>query len=344
MSKIIKVTSEYLDEVRKDFEEALSSGKFSDGKITFTKTIGTVNRKATVFFTRDAWSKMQALVSNFDKEVAWHGVATRGEDDGKDEYFITDILVYPQEVTGATVNTDQEKYEMWLMNHDDDVFNNIRMQGHSHVNMGVTPSSVDTSFYDRILEQLDDTMFYIFMIWNKKQEKTIKIYDLEKNILFDTADVTVEQLPGDDDTLDMSHLSEEEQKAVAEFLTKYRENKRTESFIKDAKDMVKDKTYKPTTGYGAYGGYSGYGSYYRGGQYGSTYGGNYGGGYQQTKYEDRLLHENKSKSDKKGKRKGKRKKNSGFSNACDSQITLFGSPSEDDYWEDDTDPFYARGW
>ncbi len=344
MSKIIKVTPEYLDEFRKDFEEALQSGKFSDGKITFTKTIGTVNRKATVFFTREAWSKMQALVSNFDKEVAWHGVATRGEDESKDEYFITDILVYPQEVTGATVNTDQEKYEMWLMSHDDDVFNNIRMQGHSHVNMGVTPSSVDTAFYDRILEQLDDAMFYIFMIWNKKKDKTVKIYDLKKNILFDTADVTVEQLPGNDDTLNMSNLSEEEQKAVAEFLTKYRENKQTESFIKNAKDMVKDKVYKPTTGHGLYGGYGGYGSYYRGGQYGSPYGGAYGGGSQTAKDEKPENKKIDTKSGKNGKRKGKRKNNNGFNNACGSQITLFGGQSDDDYWKDDTDQFYTRGW
>lgn len=34
-------------------------------------------------------------------------------------------------------------------------------------------------------------MFYIFMIWNKRGEKTVKIYDLRENILFETADVTV---------------------------------------------------------------------------------------------------------------------------------------------------------
>lgn len=184
MSKNIKITDESLNEVRKAFEEALSTGKFSDGKITFTKTLGIVNRKATIFFTELAWLKMQTLIREFDKEVAWHGIAKRGEDASKDEYYITDILVYPQEVTGATVSTDQEKYQMWLMSHDDEVFNNIRMQGHSHVNMDVTPSSVDTSLYDRILEQLDDDMFYIFMIWNKRKEKTIKIYDLAKNIFF----------------------------------------------------------------------------------------------------------------------------------------------------------------
>ena len=58
--------------------------------------------------------------------------------------------------------------------------------------MGTTPSGVDITHQEKILDQLEDSMFYIFMIWNKRGDKTIKIYDLEKNILFDTTDVTVQ--------------------------------------------------------------------------------------------------------------------------------------------------------
>lgn len=222
MAKIIKLTEKYIDEIRKDFEKALSTTKFSDGKINFTKSLSDIKRDATVYFTELAWIKMQTLVREFDKEVAWHGIAKRGEDLDKDEYYITDILVYPQEVTGATVNTDQEKYQMWLMGQEDEVFNNIRMQGHSHVNMGVTPSGVDCSLYDRILDQLDDDMFYIFMIWNKRWEKTIKIYDLAKNVMFDTSDCKVKIL---DDGVGI------------------------EKFLKDAKENVKDKVYTAPTTY-----------------------------------------------------------------------------------------------
>lgn len=276
MSKNIKITDESLNEVRKAFEEALSTGKFSDGKITFTKTLGIVNRKATIFFTELAWLKMQTLIREFDKEVAWHGIAKRGEDASKDEYYITDILVYPQEVTGATVSTDQEKYQMWLMSHDDEVFNNIRMQGHSHVNMDVTPSSVDTSLYDRILEQLDDDMFYIFMIWNKRKEKTIKIYDLAKNIFFDTSDVTVEVL--EDGT-------------------------GIEKFLNDAKDAVKDKPTTPTSTYQSpYRSSYGYGGYYGG--YGSSYGGS--AEEKEPKKTESPKETASSQKKRKGKRKGKR--------------------------------------
>ena len=227
MAKIIKLTPEYLEEVRADFELALQGMKLADGKINFTKTFGTINRKATVFFTEMAWQKMQALVREFDKEVAWHGVARRGEDPEKDEYIISDILVYPQEVTGATVTTDQVKYQMWLYDDENDaVFNDIRMQGHSHVNMSTTPSGVDTSLYERILDQMDDSTFYIFLIYNKRGEYTYKIYDMAKNVLFETADVTVQILGNGFDM---------------------------QAFLKDAKSKVVNKpTYVGGYQYGAY--------------------------------------------------------------------------------------------
>lgn len=241
MSKIIKVTSKEIDEIRKDFEETLKSVKLSDGKISFTKTFCDTSQKATLYFEELAYLKMLALVREFDKEVAWHGVARRCEDE-ENAYIVSDILVYPQEVTGATVNTDQKEYEKWLMSYDDEVFNNIRMQGHSHVNMGTSPSSVDTSLYNRILEQLDGDMFYIFLIWNKRNEKTIMIYDLEKNVLFEPGDITVAICEGD---IGM------------------------EKFLKEAKEMVQDKaktytypTYSHQDSYeDFYHGYSPYGSY-----------------------------------------------------------------------------------
>lgn len=275
MAKIIKITQQCKEELRREFEAALSNVKLSEGKLNYTKSFGDIKRAATVYFTKLAWDKMQALIQQTDKEVAWHGLAYRGEDD-KDEYFITDILVYPQEVTGAEVNTDQKKYQMWLMSHEDDVFNNIRMQGHSHVNMGVTPSSVDNSLYERILEQLDDEMFYIFLIYNKRGDKTFKIYDLAKNILFETGDVTVKVMDDFDSLvqINIDGLSEEENIALSTFLAEYRTKKQVDEFVKNAKQMVTAKVYRYSGG--SYGGYGG-GTY--GGNYGGYGGYNYGDGY-----------------------------------------------------------------
>lgn len=219
MSKIIKLKREDIKDICKDFEKYLTSAKLSDGKISYTKSLSKENEKTTLGFTELAYLKMMMLVREFDKEIAWHGIVKRHEfEDGTSGFLVSDILVYPQEVTGTTVTTDQEKYQTWLMNHDDDVFNSIRMQGHSHVNMNVSPSGVDTSLYDRILEQLDDTMFYVFLIWNKKGDRTIIIYDLMMNILYETKDVKVVIL---DDGTGIEH------------------------FLKDAKEMVRDEKKLP---------------------------------------------------------------------------------------------------
>lgn len=330
MAKIIKITQECKEELRREFEVALSNAKLSDGKLNYTKSFGNIKRDATVFFTRLAWSKMQALIQDTDKEIAWHGLAYRGED-GKDEYFITDILVYPQEVTGSTVTTDQEKYQMWLMGQEDDVFNNIRMQGHSHVNFGTTPSSVDNSLYDRILEQLDDSMFYIFLIYNKRGDKTFKIYDLAKNVLFETSDVTVKILDDASSLIQIKidGLSEEENAELSKHLVEYRTKKQTDEFVKNAKTMVTNKSYQyyggnggGMYGSGGYGGYDYGDGYYRGGPYNSTK--QSPATPQPQKKEDdkkqepkagsviQLPSSGKSSSKRKGKRKGKKGKNSSF--------------------------------
>lgn len=236
MSKPIKMTEQYMAECRADFEKALQLTKLADGKLSFTKVFTCGDRKATVFFTAGAWAKMALLIKEFDKEVAWHGVAHRAADEAADEYIIEDIVVYPQEVSGTTVEMDTEKYAEWLMqNADDERFNNIHMQGHSHVNMATSPSSVDLNHQEEILNMLGDDDFYIFMIWNKSFVSTNKIYDLKKNVLFEDKDITV-KLEG-------------EHEGLAEFL-------------KNAKDMVKQKNYS-FGGYGNYGGYGGYGGNYQ---------------------------------------------------------------------------------
>lgn len=222
MSKMIRMTPEYYEECRKDFEKALKNAKFSDGKVSFTKTFTAKKERATLFFTVEAWMKMLMLVQEFSKEVAWHGVAYRLDTEGKNEYLISDILVYPQEVTGSTVEMDTAQYAVWLQeNEEDERFYNIHMQGHSHVNMAPNPSSVDLNHQEEILAQLGDDDFYIFIIINKSCKRNIKIYDLQKNILFEDSDVDTEFYGSDTGLCD---------------------------FINTAKDMVKEKTtvYQPT--------------------------------------------------------------------------------------------------
>lgn len=331
MSKLIKITDEFRAAALREFAEALLRMRMTDGKINYSMPLANFTRRATVYFTPEAWMKMYMLVTNFDKEVAWHGIAKRGEDAEKDEYIISDILVYPQKVTAATVETDQEEYENWLYELPDEVFNNLRMQGHSHVNMGVTPSGVDTTHQEKIMRQLDDDMFYIFMIWNKSFAKWIKVYDFAKNTMFETADVDVKILD-DDWALD--------------------------DFLKDAKALVKSSyTYGGNSGNGGYGGYGS-----------GAYGGAavYGGKNKQAdppKKEEQLVklpaksEEKASTPEKKTSGAAETSETSGWES--ERSTYKYAYDDDDDYGFDDderfssgyfnwgsyaSDPFFARGY
>lgn len=189
MSRMIKLnTTERFNDIVRGFAEWLRNQKLIDGRVKFNTDLGKVEAKTTLTFTGAAWMKMQYLVFRTNtNEVGWHMVCKR-EDDG---YRVEDILIYPQTVAGATVNTDQKEYEEWLNGLPDEVFNNLRGHGHSHVRMGVNPSGVDLQHQDGILEQLTDDMFYMFCIFNQLGDTNIRIFDFKKNVLFETADVEV---------------------------------------------------------------------------------------------------------------------------------------------------------
>jgi len=179
---------------RKDFAAMLDSIKMSDGKLNYSMNYTYKDCSAVVWLTQEAYRKILALVTEFKDEVGWHGVVTRSDNS---EFIIEDIFVYPQEVTGSTVSTDQAAYSKWLYELDDDTFNKIRMQGHSHVSMGVSPSGVDDNHRQKILDQLEPDMFYIFMIWNKSLSVHTLIYDMARNVLYEDKDIAVKLL-GDD--------------------------------------------------------------------------------------------------------------------------------------------------
>ena len=188
MPRPITLTKKIKRDAIKDFSEMLDNMKMSEGTLTYSKSFKYETGNAVVWLSLEAYKKTVALVSEFSDEVAWHGAVSRISNN---EFIIEDIFVYPQEVTGSTVNTDQNAYTQWLYALDDDTFNKVRMQGHSHVNMGVSPSGVDDKHRQQILGQLEADMFYIFMIWNKSLSVHTLIYDMARNILYEDKDVEI---------------------------------------------------------------------------------------------------------------------------------------------------------
>jgi len=186
----IKITPEVKKTMLEEFKKHLDTVRCDDNTLVYRKNIGTTlkpEEKPNVLFTEQAWAKMKALVNFDNNEIGWHGLIRKN---GKN-YTVYDILVYPQTVTGATVTTDDVAYAQWLCELEDDVFDNMRFQGHSHVNMQTSPSMTDTTYYNGVLNNLQDTDFYVFLIINKRLETNIRIYDLENNIMYGNAEINI---------------------------------------------------------------------------------------------------------------------------------------------------------
>ena len=111
-------------------------------------------------------SQILALLMTNNEEIGWYGVI---EELDETNYKISKILVFPQYVTSASFDTTDEEYMKWRDNLPYEDFKNIRMLGHSHVNMGAFSSSIDNKKQLETIEAFKghDTM-YFFPIFNKR--------------------------------------------------------------------------------------------------------------------------------------------------------------------------------
>jgi hypothetical protein len=187
--------------------------------------------KARVVFMAAAYLKMILLTQQSDKELAAHGTVRR---DGN-LFVVEDLHMYPQHVTSVTVKASDE-YGPWLHELSDEVFNKLRFQFHSHVNMPTTPSSTDDDWYKDMLKDVTD--FYIFMVFNKRGERWLNIYDIEHNLIYENTDIIMDVCFDDgvmaSDWLDESFLLID---------TRTYTEAKTASFVK-SKESAEDKRNK----------------------------------------------------------------------------------------------------
>lgn len=187
--KPIKLTEQMKEAYRNKFEEFLSKEYANKNKITFdTGDVLFENAKTpAVVLSLKAYTKIRNLITvSGSNEVGFHGIVSRPYEG---IYFIDDIMVYPQTVTATTVTVDETEYLKWQETLDDDTFNMVRFQGHTHPNFSVTPSGTDEVLYDKFLRTLKGDDFYIFMIINKESKMWFKVYDFAQNIIFENEDI-----------------------------------------------------------------------------------------------------------------------------------------------------------
>lgn len=189
MRRII-LTPDEREKLLKEMDENLrqnrTNGTFT---VTYKAKDEDLEEPISLNFMPEAWIKTFTLVTQFTTECAWHGLVTANDE--RTSFTVYDILVYPQVVTNATVNVDEEEYEKWHQNLNDIDYNNLRMQAHSHVKMGVSPSGTDKSTYEGLQQTISEDSYYIFMIFNKDGDIWTNIYDLKHNAIYDKSDIEI---------------------------------------------------------------------------------------------------------------------------------------------------------
>lgn len=201
----------------------------------------------TIRISPVAWMKMQTLVTGYDKEVGWFGTC---EELGPLNFRIKDILIFPQYTSGCYIDDERDdpmEFRNWLDTLTDEQYEQRRLWGHSHVNMGVSPSGTDTSMFKRFAETNCAALvnrFAICLIMNKRAEMHWWVFDgaTNKEYKKNEINVLIEVEQG------MSNLE----------------------FFESTKEFVRD--IRPTTAFLFSSGYS-YGSY--GGSRGTVFGSNH---------------------------------------------------------------------
>jgi len=141
----------------------------------------------SVYYTPTAWFTIQHLVDIAPKEVGWLGIV---EPLDSGDYLITDIHIPEQTVTAAETDIDSDAM-MDLYNEllaDDVDTSKLYYWGHSHVNMGVSPSLQDEI---QIEEYLESCPIFIRGIYNKKGASKVDIFDKNLNVVHQCVDNTI---------------------------------------------------------------------------------------------------------------------------------------------------------
>lgn len=140
------------------------------------KTVIFLNHKYDLYILPEARQKMEIYCDLSTGEIGWLGFV---KDLGENGFLIEDVALLKQEVHSTTTEiTPEGLLEFWGNTAPEDQLK-IKLWGHSHVNMGVSPSGQDN---DQMEYFKDGNPWFIRLITNKKREYHIDIYDYENGI------------------------------------------------------------------------------------------------------------------------------------------------------------------
>lgn len=137
-----------------------------------------------VGITTEALTKMFVYTDQCSDEIGWLGTVQHL---GGRNYVIEDVFLFEQRVHGTTTEITPEglsKFaeEMLTQEGGLDLWNSMKMWGHSHVNMGITPSGQDDKQMEEFKEIGHD--FMIRLICNKKGDMKLDFYHYDLGITY----------------------------------------------------------------------------------------------------------------------------------------------------------------
>jgi len=110
-----------------------------------------------VYITQEAEMKQRRLVDLCNDEIAWFGVVDKTS---SGMMVVTDLIVPKQEVSGGSVDYDEDWMHQMLEEYAD-IITKIRFFGHSHVNMGVGWSGTDTNEFMAKIGEIPGMDYFI---------------------------------------------------------------------------------------------------------------------------------------------------------------------------------------
>lgn len=149
-----------------------------------------------LIYSPEAYVKIDWLLMYVKTEIAWHALVKKLHDKEKNQdiYYIYDIICYPQIISSVTVDTDDDEYCNFLMNLPIEKAADMKMQSHSHNKMSIIPSGRDLKNQKEIIESSPKKDFYIFGIYNDRWHMDCRIYDFQRNIMFDNDHIDFDYL------------------------------------------------------------------------------------------------------------------------------------------------------
>lgn len=156
--------------------------KKNNSKIGVQKMTVETNDHPLIVIKYEALVKMKYYIDNCEKEIGWLG---KSKKTSKNTYLIEDVYLIEQKVSGVTTELDEnammEFFREIKETHGIAEVQNIRVWGHSHVNMGVYASGQDDETF---AEYYGDCNYFIRIIANKKGDMKIDLADKEVGLIY----------------------------------------------------------------------------------------------------------------------------------------------------------------